>query len=214
MTADRGQAFPIYIVVVGGLLFAALAFFAVGMAGATRSNAQGAADAAALAAAREARDGVFQGLNLADLTSSDWGEVLRGEGLAGEGACAAAERFAALNEASAKCVAAAPRFTVSVTTDGAVGESVIPGTEDRKGTAVATAVIESRCTLGSLSVVPSPSPTPSPSTAAETPPAPSASAASYVSFVCKGAKPIKLDPLKPGPLSQLARNLFSVRLVD
>lgn len=53
---DAGQAFPIYVVMVAGLLFLAFAFFAVGKASATRNEAQGAADAAALAAAQDARD--------------------------------------------------------------------------------------------------------------------------------------------------------------
>ncbi|MEK8144688.1 pilus assembly protein TadG-related protein [Streptomyces sp. M10(2022)] len=43
---------------VVGLLFLAFAFFAVGQASATRNGAQGAADAAALAAAQDARDGM------------------------------------------------------------------------------------------------------------------------------------------------------------
>ncbi|MEK8172388.1 hypothetical protein NKH77_33525 [Streptomyces sp. M19] len=37
---DAGQAFPIYITAVAGLLFLALAFFAVGQAGATRAEAR------------------------------------------------------------------------------------------------------------------------------------------------------------------------------
>jgi hypothetical protein len=37
---DAGQAFPIYIVVVGGLLFLAFAYFAVGQAAANRNGAQ------------------------------------------------------------------------------------------------------------------------------------------------------------------------------
>lgn len=54
--SDQGQAFPIYIAMVAGLLFLAFAFFAVGKASVTRNGAQGAADAAALAAAQQARD--------------------------------------------------------------------------------------------------------------------------------------------------------------
>ncbi|MGR4883243.1 pilus assembly protein TadG-related protein [Streptomyces sp. LARHCF249] len=207
---DRGQAFPIYIVVVAGLLFAALAFFVVGMAGATRSNAQGAADAAALAAAREARDKVFVGIDLGELKPSDWEAILGVERFNATGACGAAERFAALNDAEAKCEEALPRFTVNVKTADAVGDSVVPGSGETHGFAKATAVIESRCSLGAV-VTPSPSPssTPSPTASPSGLPTPG-----FVNFVCKGAAPIKLDPLNPGPLSQLARNLFSVRLVD
>ncbi|MFB6810671.1 pilus assembly protein TadG-related protein [Streptomyces sp. NPDC056387] len=204
---DRGQAFPIYIVVVAGLLFAALAFFVVGMAGATRSDAQGAADAAALAAAREARDRVFLGLDLLSLKPADWEEVVDGDLLKREGACEKAVEFASLNDAAAECEPALPEFTVAVTTNGTVGNSVVPGTGDVRGKATAKARIEPRCSLRSAPT-PSPTPTPAPTTS----PSPSPGEGS-VTFVCSG-KTLTLDPAKPGPLSQLARALFSVQLVD
>ncbi|MFF3861136.1 pilus assembly protein TadG-related protein [Streptomyces sp. NPDC002209] len=204
---DRGQAFPIYIVAIAALLFAALAFVAVGMAGATRSDAQGAADAAALAAAREARDNVFLGLDLLDLKPADWEKIVDGDLLKGTGACAKAVDFAALNDATAVCEPAASEFTVKVETNGTVGKSVVPGTSDRKGKATATALIEPRC---SLSSAPTPAPTPAPTTTPS--PSPSPGVGSVV-FECRG-KTLTLDPAKPGPLSQLARALFSVRLVD
>ncbi|WP_405678767.1 pilus assembly protein TadG-related protein [Streptomyces sp. NBC_00048] len=209
---DRGQAFPIYIVVVAGLLFAALAFFVVGMAGATRSNAQGAADAAALAAAREARDKVFVGIDLGGLKPTDWEAILDVKRFNATGACSEAERFAALNDAKATCKEALPRFTVNVKTEDAVGDSVVPGSGETYGFAEATAVIESRCSLGHVAAAspsPSPPPTPSPTARPGGPPK-----LGSVNFVCEGVASFKLDPLNPGPLSRLARNLFSVRLVD
>ncbi|MFF4292855.1 pilus assembly protein TadG-related protein [Streptomyces vinaceus] len=206
---DRGQAFPIYIVVVAGLLFAALAFFAVGMAGATRSNAQGAADAGALAAAREARDNAFLGLDLLTLTPADWEKIANGDLLDGPGACGKAIDFATLNDADAECEPALPKFTVRVTTKGTVGNSVVPGTGDTKGKATATALIEPRCILRSA---PTPAPTPTATPAPSPSPSPSPPATS-VTFVC-GGKTLTLDPAKPGPLSRLTRALFSVRLVD
>ncbi|MGW0751719.1 pilus assembly protein TadG-related protein [Streptomyces sp. NPDC002587] len=209
--ADRGQAFPIYIVVVAGLLFAALAFFVVGMAGTTRSNAQGAADAAALAAAREARDNVFVGVDLGALRPKDWEDLLAVKGLDVTGACGAAERFADLNDAEADCKASLPRFTVSVATLDAVGDSVVPGTGDRKGVAKATAVIESRCLLGDIAT---PSPSPSPTSTPSSTPSPGGPVSGSVNLVCKGVASFKIDPLHPGPLTPLARHLFSVRLVD
>ncbi|WP_328927382.1 pilus assembly protein TadG-related protein [Streptomyces sp. NBC_00190] len=202
---DRGQAFPIYIVVVAGLLFAAFAFFVVGMAGATRSNAQGAADAAALAAAREARDNVFLGLDLLDLKPADWEKIANGDLLDERGACGKAVEFAALNDATAECKPAIPEFTVRVTTKDTVGISVVPGTGDISGKATAKALIEPRCSLRSAPI-PAPTPTPAPS--------PTLSPGERsVTFVCRG-KTLTLDPAKPGPLSQLARALFNVRLVD
>lgn len=215
---DRGQAFPIYIVVVTGLLFAALAFVVVGMAGATRSEAQGAADAAALAAAKEARDNVFEGLDLLALTPDGWERFLRGERLDGEDACAEAVAFASLNDAVATCSLRLPEVSVSVTTKGTVGDSVIPGTENVHGHATAKAVIEPRCRLISAPdpvptppVTPTPSSTPSPTS----PPGGGDGGTSpSVDIRCKGGSTITLDPAHPGTLTKLARKLFSVRLAD
>ncbi|MFZ3472568.1 pilus assembly protein TadG-related protein [Streptomyces sp. 4.24] len=201
---DRGQAFPIYVVAVAGLLFIAFAFFATGMAGDTRSEAQSAADAAALAAAREARDNVFADLDLVDLKPSDWGKILNGELFDVKGACGEAERFAVRNDATAECKAALPKFTVSVTTTRTVGGSVIPGTEEMQGTAVATAVIKPLCSLG-----PAPAPTTTP-----VPPGGGVPKPDPLNITCDGHESIKLDPLNPGQLSKLARSLFSVRLVS
>ncbi|MFD8413456.1 pilus assembly protein TadG-related protein [Streptomyces sp. NPDC059650] len=194
---------------MAGLLFAALAFFVVGMAGATRSNAQGAADAAALAAAREARDNAFLGLDLLALEPADWEKVAGGHLLKSQGACAKAVEFAALNDATAECRAAVPEFAVSVRTKTAVGRSVIPASGDMHGEASARALIEPRCSLRSA-------PAPAPTAAASPSPTPSptpSSGTGGVAFVCSG-KVLKLDPAKPGPLRQLARALFTVRLVD
>ncbi|MER5932890.1 hypothetical protein [Streptomyces sp. NPDC002054] len=190
---------------MAGLLFAAFALFVVGFAGAARSDGQGAADAAALAAAREARDGVFTGLVLDDLTPDDWGELLDGDYFDVGAACAEAGSFAAQNDASVTgCESALPRFTVDVRTNRAVGNSVVPGTESTYAVATATAVIEPRCTLGPApteTVTPSPTPNPT------TPPVPDP-----VNFVCEDGKDFKLDPLDPGEPAELARRLFKVRL--
>ncbi|MEU6294444.1 pilus assembly protein TadG-related protein [Streptomyces erythrochromogenes] len=201
---DRGQAFPIYVLVVAGLLFAALAFFAVGQASVTRSNAQGAADAAALAAAREARDNLVPGLDLSALKPEDWEEVLDGGSLYLANGCSAASGFAAKNDATARCTRVALSFTVEVRTNGTVGESVIPGTDSMHGTANATAVIEPRCYLGSLAA---PTPPADPPTTGSEEPAP-------IKIRCKGGKDIDFDPLKANPWRTLARVLFNVRLAD
>ncbi|MFG2337289.1 pilus assembly protein TadG-related protein [Streptomyces yangpuensis] len=208
---DRGQAFPIYVIVVAGLLFAALAFFAVGQASVRRSDAQGAADAAALAAGREARDQVLLGLDLPSVEADVWKKIVDGKFFKVGEACAAAEAFAAKNGAKATCAAALPRFTVTVETNGTVGDSVIPGTNDMRATAKATALIEPQCHLGSV-VSPSPTPTPTPTVpSGGGSPAPTPNAAA-VTFSCDG-KAVRLDPLKPGSLKALTRKLFSVRLV-
>ncbi|MCX5605999.1 pilus assembly protein TadG-related protein [Streptomyces sp. NBC_00047] len=207
---DQGQAFPIYVVVVTGLLFAAFVFFAVGQAAVRRSDAQGAADAAALAAAREARDGALANLDLVTLKPADWEKLLKGNLLTGKGACAAATDFAAKNDAAAACQPSIPRITVTVTTNATVGKSVVPGTDGMHGTASATALIEPRCELGA---VPAPSATPQPSGGSTPKPTP-APTADPITLLCKGGKPIQIDPLNPGSLRTLSRSLFSVRLVD
>lgn len=209
---EKGQAFPVYIVVVVGLLFAALVFFVVGRAGVTRSNAQGAADAAALAAAGAARDNTFSGLDLLSLTPADWAKLVGGDLLTGRGACAKAAEFAALNDASAECEAAIPLVSVAVTTNGTVGKSLVPGTEGVHGTASAKARIEPRCSLASAPAPPSPTSTPDP-TSSPSPSPSSTTGPGSVKFVCDG-KPLALDLAHPGSLSKLAKALFTVRLVD
>ncbi|MBP5861511.1 pilus assembly protein TadG-related protein [Streptomyces scabiei] len=144
---------PIYIWLTAILLFAALAFFAFAQAASARIGAQSAADAAALAAAQQARDDLL--LDLGDAVEAgddwlDWLDLSGGE-LAGEGATAAAQQLAAANESTVLGGAAAtevngyPGFTVEVQTGYTVGESIIPGTESMTATAAATAVIQPRC---------------------------------------------------------------------
>ncbi|MER5483742.1 pilus assembly protein TadG-related protein [Streptomyces sp. NPDC002812] len=197
---DRGQVLPFYAAMMACLLFAALAFVVVGMAGATRSDAQGAADAAALAAARETRDNLLVGMDLLTLTPADWEEILDGDRLDPNGACAKASDFAASNGATAECSAGVLRFTVTTETRQSIGDTVIPETENMKGHAVATAVIEPRCDLqpgATPTATPSPSATPGP-----------------VIIDCRGGGVVKVNPSRPGSLTQLARQLFNVRLIN
>ncbi|MEU5151725.1 pilus assembly protein TadG-related protein [Streptomyces yangpuensis] len=212
-TVDQGQAFPIYVIVVAGLLFTALAFFVVGQASTTRSDAQGAADAAALAAGRAARDDVLLDVDLVSLAPADWTKILQGKLFEVGESCGEAAVFAAKNNATVTtCEPTLPRFTVTVKTKEPVGESVIPGTESMHGTASATTLIESNCHLGAVAT-PSPTPTPTSTTpAGGGSTAPPTATPSTVTFEC-GGKSVKLDPLKPGSLSELTRKLFSVRLV-
>ncbi|MGV9406497.1 pilus assembly protein TadG-related protein [Streptomyces sp. NPDC003667] len=143
---DSGQAFPIYITVVAGLLFLAFAYLAVGQAAVNRSGAQTAADAAALAAAQEARKQLV-GLWVHDLTDpTEWGDIFAGKG-AGD-PCWRAEQLAVENDAHLNsCNPDLLRYTVEVQTDKPVGDSVVPGTEDIKSTETATAVIDALCTF-------------------------------------------------------------------
>ncbi|MER5214188.1 pilus assembly protein TadG-related protein [Streptomyces sp. NPDC002838] len=146
--SDAGQAFPIYITVVAGLLFLAFAYLAVGQAAANRNGAQTAADAAALAAALDTRD-QLAGKWVEDvLDPTKWQAIFDGNGVAYDG-CGRADQLAAQNDAGVNdCWS--PKlleYAVEVQTNKTVGDSIVPGTEDKKSTASATAVIEPLCEL-------------------------------------------------------------------
>ncbi|MEW2048303.1 pilus assembly protein TadG-related protein [Streptomyces sp. NPDC005476] len=212
---DAGQVFPIYITVVAGLLFLAFAYFAVGQAAVNRNGAQTAADAAALAAAQETRDGLAD-LWVADvLDPSKWLGIFEGEG--GENACWRAGQLAALNDAGVVgCVPDGPLgYRVTVRANKSAGDSVIPVTSTTKAHASATAVIESLCTFDPL-----PEPSPEPSTEPPVEPSgrpsgepPDEDAGNDVlpTLNCEGGVDWKLDPRDltdlPGP-----EDLFDVHL--
>lgn len=226
---DQGQAFPIYIVMVAGLLFLALAFFAVGKAAATRNGAQGAADAAALAAAQDARDLMGPDFLAALLRPDGLEDFLRGNNLLTAHPCFQAGVFAGKNRADltgAGCVpysgADGDGFTVDVRTRYTVGQSVIPGTEQRHATAKATAVVVFRCTWreadgpsGEPGEPPSGEPGAGPSGEPGGDPGeePGGSPAP-VTFTCAGGGTFDIDPTDPGSWLDLADQLFTVHLVD
>ncbi|MEV6478988.1 pilus assembly protein TadG-related protein [Streptomyces sp. NPDC051576] len=143
---DAGQAFPIYITVVGGLLFLAFAYFAVGQAAVNRNGAQTAADAAALAAAQKTRD-QLAGMWVGDvLDPTKWQAIFDGQGA--DNFCWRADELAGQNDAhSTACNPGLLDYAVEVQTDKPVGESLVPGTENRYAHASATAVIEPLCTF-------------------------------------------------------------------
>ncbi|MFF8862559.1 pilus assembly protein TadG-related protein [Streptomyces sp. NPDC015139] len=143
---DAGQAFPIYITVVAGLLFLAFAYLAVGQAAVNRGGAQTAADAAALAAAQKTRDQLAD-MWLDALSEPDqWQAILNGD--VGDDFCSRAGELADQNDASVlACTQATLAYTVEVRTNKTVGDSVVPGTENRRSTAHARAVIESLCSF-------------------------------------------------------------------
>ncbi|MFF0199334.1 pilus assembly protein TadG-related protein [Streptomyces sp. NPDC005017] len=147
---DVGQAFPIYIVVVAGLLFLAFAYLAVGQAAANRNGAQTAADAAALAAAQEARDQLTDAWIEVVLDPDEWQDIFDGNAPVVD-ACGRAYELAAMNDAEATCNWDSPlRVHVEARTNKPVGESIVPGTEGKKSTETATAVIEPRCDFDPL----------------------------------------------------------------
>ncbi|MEV3989392.1 pilus assembly protein TadG-related protein [Streptomyces sp. NPDC049837] len=141
---ETGQASPLYIFVVASLLFLALAFFAVGQAGATRNGAQSAADAAALAAAREQRDSF-------DLTIDDLGDLLDGALIPTLDGCGASHHYAGQNKANvAECRPLDDGrwgSRVSVTSQKPVGDTILPGTDNLTAEATATAIVVPRCSF-------------------------------------------------------------------
>ncbi len=160
---DRGQALPIYITVIGALLFLAFAYFAVGQAAATRNGAQTAADAAALAATQDRgdqlRDQLLRLFQSGPLTTV--GQLLNGQFPGLRDSCSRADEFAADNKAhTTDChrVWNPDGYAVSVETDYTVGKSVIPGTENKKAHASATAVITPLCRWQAGPTTPSPTP--------------------------------------------------------
>ncbi|MEN3584970.1 pilus assembly protein TadG-related protein [Streptomyces sp. ZYX-F-203] len=145
-----GQAFPIYLTVVGGLLICALLYFAVGQAAANRNGARTAADAAALAAAQERRDDLADVWAENALNPEMWDQIFAGN--VPPTSCARAEQLAALNDAEVlSCRGAGSlAFVVEVQSTTPVGESIIAGTEDMRSRAVAGAVVEPRCSFEML----------------------------------------------------------------
>ncbi|MFE2945016.1 pilus assembly protein TadG-related protein [Streptomyces sp. NPDC059255] len=222
---DRGQAFPIYIVMVASLLFLALAFFAVGKASAARNGAQGAADAAALAAAQEARNEMGTGFLAALLLPGGLDDFFRGDKFFPGRPCAAAQELAAKNRADVRPIDGVgsgcdpqlgllrDEITVDVRTRYTVGESVIPGTEQKHAAARATAVVEFRCSLPE----PEPEGSASPGGGAgggaddgkdeDEEPSP-------IDFTCHGGRHVTIDPTKPDAWADLSKILFTVHLVD
>jgi len=138
---------------MSALFFLAFAYFAVGQAAVSRNTTQTAADAAALAAARDGRDQLHDDA-LAALASGDAiaiKAVLARSKADVIAACGKAGTFAADNDARIDDCGLAPgpdlAFTVKVTSASSVGTSVVKGTEDTYSTAKATAVVEPRCAL-------------------------------------------------------------------
>ncbi|GGT83239.1 pilus assembly protein TadG-related protein [Streptomyces lateritius] len=211
-TGDSGQAFPIYITVVAGLLFLAFAYFAVGQAAATRNGAQTAADAAALAAAQDARDQLRDGWLEVILDPDAWERFLSGEGYTATMACERAETFAAKNDADLwgdGCVRlplGEEGFRVQVRTRYTVGASLIPGTERQHATAEATAVLEPRCTFSA------PEPTEDPGTDPEPEPQPTPTEPVPILGLSCDGDPWEIDPERPR--LPTAADLFTVRLAD
>ncbi|TQK52172.1 hypothetical protein FBY35_2599 [Streptomyces sp. SLBN-118] len=135
---------------VAGLLFLAFAYFVVGEYDDQRNGAQGAADAAALAAARDARNQIVDEL-LGPKLPDNWADLILGRGFDSVTACQAAGEYAQKNDSDrSSCRTYYGEywgFTVRVETKKTIGDSVIPGTADKKGEAEARGVVVPKCSL-------------------------------------------------------------------
>lgn len=194
---DRGQTLPIYIWLTGILLFVALAFFAFAQAASARNGAQSAADAAALAAAQDAREELMDGFELSIGHGDDWLDWLAGDAFIGAEARGAADALAAENDSTVVGFGPAevngyPGFRAEIETTYTVGDSILPGTESQHAKANATAIVKPRCDV-----------------------TPSADPEKIVEFDCDGGESFEIDPddFVPGDLPD-ASVLFSVHLAD
>ncbi|NBE51238.1 pilus assembly protein TadG-related protein [Streptomyces boluensis] len=195
MRDDRGSTLPLYVWLVAILLFVAFVFFVFAKGAVARNGAQSAADAAALAAAQEVRDELTDGF-LDGLEAGDWEDWLNGEDFIGDGRGAASD-LAAANDASLTSLDTGflndnPSFEARVETNYTVGESLIPGTENTRAKAGATAVIEPRCTVD-VDIDPK----------------------KEVKFTCDGSGSWEIDPKDPGDIElPQGKDLFAVHLAE
>ncbi|MEV5505806.1 pilus assembly protein TadG-related protein [Streptomyces orinoci] len=196
---EAGQALPVYLTVVAGLLFLAFAFFVVAQVAVARNGAQSAADAAALAAARDARDQLRTQLVNQLSTPTGWPALIQGTGYVDPGACQAARSFATRNHSDALAgdegchPIAGPRigFGVKVRSQKGVSSDLLP-VKDQHTEAKATAVVQPRCAL--------------------LPPLPAADG--HLHLTCSGGRTWNIDPRAPVIPASLptADDLYAVRL--
>ncbi|GLF94383.1 pilus assembly protein TadG-related protein [Streptomyces yaizuensis] len=208
-----------------GLLFLGLAFFAVGQAGANRNGTQSGADAAALAAAQESRDDLEE-LLFENILDPDFLRDFFGGGaqwLDG-GSCGDAAGLAAANDTT--LLDCGPTGdgrwgrVVRVEAGRPVGDTLIPGTENDRATARATAVVESRCDFEPAEDEPDPTPTPTPTPSGEPeepgepgePGEPTEPAEPPVPGLLRcDDRDFEIDPARPDLFPRMS-DLFTVRL--
>ncbi|WP_370414649.1 hypothetical protein [Streptomyces fradiae] len=203
---------------IGGLLFLAFVYFVVAQASVLRSGGQTAADAAALAAAQDARRQLREGWREVILDPDSWGGFLQGRGYDRGAACERAAQYAHDNDAEMSDADCSDQpsgdgieFRVHISTSGTVGKSIVPNS-DRSAEATATAILEPRCFFDAPEPTPPPTtPAPTGSATPEPTPTPSPEPEPITGLVCDGVEWTidPEDPQLPG-----AADLFSVRLVD
>ncbi|MEU3843287.1 pilus assembly protein TadG-related protein [Streptomyces sp. NPDC028635] len=214
---DAGQAAPLYITAVVGLLFLALLYFVFGKADVRRNEAQTAADSAALAAAMESRDGLKAAF-LDHILDGDYlKDLLRGDPPGTANGCGEALRFAEKNGArtdSFRCRRLADGrwgFSVDLESGKTVGKSALPGTENKRARVSATAVVEPLCRFEPDEVTETPQATPKPS--GDDKPGTEEDKPSPGKIQCDDGKDWIIDPAHLDLLPDMS-DLFRVRLAD
>ncbi|WP_346768457.1 pilus assembly protein TadG-related protein [Streptomyces sp. R301] len=190
---------------MAGLLLLGFVYFVVGRAAVVRNGAQTAADAAALAAAQDARQQLREGwLGVID-DPAQWQQFVLGDVYDPELACQAANAFAARNGAEVEgCSPTTLGFKVTVHSTGTVGDSIVPDAANQQAVASAAAVIEPRCSFEEPDPTEEPEPPPTPpAEPEEEDPGP------IVGLECDGS-PQVIDPENPELPD--AGDLFRVRL--
>lgn len=161
VTQENGQAAPLYVTAVTGLLFLALVFFAFGEADVQRNGAQSAADASVLAAAKGSRSLMSLELKAHVMDRSYYIAAFNAPFLAAPNGCVRAGDFAARNNAvDARCRPLYDgrwAYQVKLKSDKGMSANLVPRTEGEKAKADATAVVESRCKFIPNPVMTSPS---------------------------------------------------------
>ncbi|MFG3486951.1 hypothetical protein [Streptomyces sp. NPDC047972] len=189
-------------------MFLAFAYFLVAEAAVTRNDAQTAADAAALAAAQDAREQLRAGWLDVILDPSQWDAFVRGDEFESSPACASAADLAVKN-------GAAMSDCVDITAEEGRGFSVTVRTtaaDADQATATADAVVEARCTFEPPDPTPPPTPTPTePEEGEEGEDGEEEEPGPIAGLSCRG-EPWVIDPAAP-ELPDVT-DLFTVRLSD
>lgn len=199
---------------MAGVLLLSFVYFVVGQAAALRSDAQTAADAAALAAAQNARNQLLDGWLAVIRDPGQWPRFVDAEAYEVAPACQSAVDFAARNDAVLEddgCIplaAATVGFRVTVRTADTVGRSVVPGTEDQDAVASATAVIAPKC----IFVQPEPEPEPEPDPSSTPPDAPEDEEQGSIAELICGDLTWEVHP--DDPTLPPADDLFNVHLTN
>ncbi|WP_406454207.1 pilus assembly protein TadG-related protein [Streptomyces sp. NBC_00876] len=192
--SETGQAAPLYITAMTGLLFLALVFFAFGEADVQRNGAQTAADASALAAAKDSRSKMALELKAHITDRGYYIAVFNLPFFGSRNTCPQASAWASKNDATnAHCIwpyQGRWAFFVDLQSEKGMSTKLVPRTKGKKAKTEAVAVVENLCKF-----IPNPDMTSS----------------SIGEVVCKSGLVWVVSPHNVAVMPKMA-DLFSVRL--